>query len=54
MAVMVSSVGAMSAGTPRTRARLSTVRGHTTLAFVFNAFVVSMVGSLVVGLFATP
>ncbi|NLA66198.1 MAG: DUF1345 domain-containing protein, partial [Leucobacter sp.] len=29
MAVMVSSVGAMSAGTPRTRAGLSAVRTHT-------------------------
>ncbi len=54
MAVMVSSVGAMSAGTPRTRAGLSTVRGHTALAFVFNAFVVAMVVSLVVGLLTTP
>lgn len=53
MAVMVSSVGAMSAGTPRTRAGLSTVRSHTALAFVFNAFVVAMVVSLVAGLIAT-
>ena len=50
MAVMVSSVGAMSAGTPRTRAGLSTVRNHTALAFVFNTVVVAMVVSLVAGL----
>ncbi|ALJ20277.1 DUF1345 domain-containing protein [Microbacterium sp. No. 7] len=49
MAVMVSSVGALSAGTPRTRASLSAVRSHTALAFAFNAFVVAMVVSLVTG-----
>lgn len=52
MAVMVSSVGAMSGGTPRTRASLSTVRNHTIMAFAFNAFVVAMVISLVSGYIA--
>lgn len=53
MAVMVSSVGAMSAGTPRTRAGLSTVRTHTAFAFVFNACVVALVVSLIAGLIST-
>ncbi|QAB17957.1 DUF1345 domain-containing protein [Leucobacter muris] len=47
MAVMVSSVGAMSAGTPRTRAGLGTVRTHTFISFAFNALVVAMAVSLI-------
>lgn len=54
MSVMVSSIGAMSAGTPRTRKGLATVRTHTCIAFVFNALVVAMtvsiLGSMVQGL----
>lgn len=53
MAVMVSSVGAMSAGTPRTRAGLSTVRTHTAFAFVFNTVVLAMTVSLITGLITT-
>lgn len=47
MAVMVSSVGALSAGTPRTRAGLSAVRTHTFIAFAFNTLVVAMVVSII-------
>ena len=51
---MVSSIGAMSAGTPRTRAGLRAVRTHTYIAFIFNALVVAMtvsiLGSLIAGL----
>ncbi|QEW02531.1 DUF1345 domain-containing protein [Microbacterium lushaniae] len=50
MSVMVSSIGALSAGTPRTGAALRAVRTHTLFAFVFNAFIVAMTVSLVVGL----
>lgn len=46
MSVMVSSVGAMSAGTPRTRAALRAVRTHTYIAFIFNALVVAMTVSI--------
>ena len=53
MAVMVSSVGAMPAGTPRTRAGLSTVRTHTAFAFVFNTVVLAMTVSLITGLITT-
>ena len=49
MAVMISAVGALSGGTPRTRAALSAVRTHTYIAFGFNALVVAMVVSLVSG-----
>ncbi len=49
MAVMVSSVGALSAGTPRTRAGLGTVRTHTFIAFGFNTLVIAMIVSLVNG-----
>lgn len=49
MSLMVSCVGALSAGTPRTRAALRAVRTHTVFAFVFNAFIVAMTVSLVVG-----
>lgn len=52
MAVMVSSVGALSAGTPRTRAGLRAVRPHTVVAFAFNALVVAMIVSLVSGFIA--
>ncbi len=50
MSVMVSSVGALSAGSPRTRAGLAVVRTHTFIAFAFNALVVAMIVSLVSGL----
>ncbi len=54
MSVMVSSVGALSAGTPRTRASLKAVRTHTYIAFIFNALVVAMtvsiLGSLITSL----
>lgn len=50
MGAMVSAVGAMSAGTPRTSAGLRAVRTHTLFAFVFNTFIVAMTVSLVVGL----
>lgn len=53
MAIMVSSVGAMSAGTPRTRSGLNTVRTHTFISFAFNAIVVAMAVSLITGLIAT-
>lgn len=53
MAVMVSSVGALSGGTPRTRADLSAVRTHTVIAFTFNALVVAMVVSLMTGFLFT-
>lgn len=53
MSVMVSSVGAMSAGTPRTRAGLSAVRTHTFIAFAFNALVVAMVVSLLTTVIAS-
>lgn len=49
MAVMVSSVGAMSAGTPRTRAGLTTVRTHTFISFGFNALAVAMAVSFITG-----
>lgn len=52
MAVMVSSVGAMSAGTPRTRAGLTTVRTHIYISFAFNALIVAMAVSLITGLIA--
>lgn len=50
MAVMVSSVGAMSAGTPRTRKGLAAVRTHTCIAFIFNALVVAMTVSILGGM----
>lgn len=53
MSVMVSSVGALSAGTPRTRASLAAVRTHTFIAFGFNALVVAMTVSLVTSLIAS-
>lgn len=46
MSVMVSSVGALSAGTPKTRAGLNAVRTHTYIAFIFNALVVAMTVSI--------
>lgn len=52
MAVMVSSVGAMSAGTPRTRLGLTAVRTHTFISFAFNALVVAMAVSLITGFIA--
>ncbi|TDP92438.1 uncharacterized protein DUF1345 [Leucobacter luti] len=54
MAVMVSSVGALSAGSPRTRAGLGAVRSHTVVAFAFNALVVAMIVSLVGGFITAP
>ncbi|QIK83894.1 DUF1345 domain-containing protein [Sanguibacter sp. HDW7] len=50
MAVMVSAVGALSGGTPRTRAGLTAVRVQTIVAFAFNALVVAMAVSLMTGL----
>ena len=50
MAVMISSVGAMTAATPQTSAGLSAVRIHTVVSFFFNAFVIAMVISLLTGL----
>ncbi len=50
MSTMVSSVGAMSAGTPRTRAGLRAVRTHTWIAFMFNALVVAMTVSILGGM----
>ncbi|MHA3682745.1 DUF1345 domain-containing protein [Leucobacter sp. HY1910] len=50
MAVMISSVGAMTAATPRTSAALAAVRTHTIVSFAFNAFVIAMVISLMTGL----
>lgn len=46
MSVMVSSIGAMSAGTPRTRASLRAARSHTYIAFIFNALAVAMTVSI--------
>lgn len=53
MSTMVSSIGAMSAGTPRTRAGLRAVRTHTWIAFLFNALVVAMTVSLIGSLVST-
>lgn len=50
MAVMVSAVGALSGGTPRTRAGLTAVRVQTVVAFAFNTIVVAMAVSLITGL----
>ena len=50
--VMISSVGALSPGTPRTRAGLKAVRTHTYLAFAFNTLVVAMIVALVTGNFS--
>ncbi|KAA9130075.1 DUF1345 domain-containing protein [Microbacterium caowuchunii] len=50
LSVMISSVGALSGGTPRARTALTAMRTHTLFAFVFNAFIVAMTVSLVVGL----
>lgn len=52
MAVMVSSMAATSAGTPRTRAGLTAVRTHTFIAFVFNALIVAMTVSVLGGFIA--
>lgn len=49
MAVMITAVGALPAGTPRTRVGLRTVRTHTYIAFGFNALVVAMTVSIVAG-----
>lgn len=46
MSIMVSSVGAMSAGTPKTRKGLSAIRSHTWISFIFNAIVVAMTVSI--------
>lgn len=53
MSAMVSAVGALVPGTPQTRPGLAAVRTHTLFAFVFNAFIVAMTVSLVVGLIAS-
>ena len=50
MAVMVSAVAATSAGTPRTRAGLVTMRTQTYISFAFNAIVVAMAVSLITSL----
>lgn len=50
MSVLVSAVGALSGGTPRTRAGLAATRTHTIFAFVFNTVIVAMTVSLAVGL----
>lgn len=50
MAVMVSAVAATSAGTPRTRAGLLTMRTQTYISFAFNAIVVAMAVSLITSL----
>lgn len=52
MSTMISAVGALSGGSPRSRTGLNVVRTHTFLAFAFNALVVAMVVSLVTGLVA--
>lgn len=52
MSVMVSSMGAISGGSPRTRAGLTVVRKHTFISFIFNALVVAMVVSLMTGFIA--
>lgn len=49
MAVMISAVGALSAGTPRSRTGLRAVRTHTAIAFGFNALVVAMTVSILTG-----
>ncbi|MCD2499803.1 DUF1345 domain-containing protein [Microbacterium nymphoidis] len=50
MAMLMSALGAAAGGTARTRAGLVAVRTHGVFAFVFNALVVAMTVSLVVGL----
>lgn len=50
MSVLLTAVGALSGGKPRTRAGLSAVRTHTVFAFVFNTVIVAMTVSLAVGL----
>ncbi|SEC19047.1 Protein of unknown function [Paramicrobacterium humi] len=53
LAIMISAAGTISPAAPRSRAGLSTVRTHTVIAFVFNALVVAMTVSLIVGLIST-
>lgn len=50
MAIMVSAVAATSAGTPRTRPGLTTMRTQTYISFAFNAIVVAMAVSLITSL----
>ncbi|MBK0421833.1 DUF1345 domain-containing protein [Leucobacter sp. CSA2] len=52
MGIMVSAIGAMSAGTPRTSASLTAVRVHTSLSFAFNALIIAMTVSLIATLVA--
>lgn len=52
MAAMVSSMGALSAGIPRTRAGLTAVRTHSLIAFAFNALIVAMTVSVLGSLIA--
>ena len=49
-ALMVSAVAATSAGTPRTRSGLTTMRTQTYISFSFNAIVVGMAVSLITSL----
>ena len=53
MSVMVSSVAAMSAGTPRTRAGLTAVRTHTLVSFAFNTLVLALTVALIAGVIAS-
>lgn len=50
MSYMIATIAALSAGTPRTRAGLRSVRGQTIIAFAFNSLVIAMIVSLVLGL----
>ena len=52
-ALMISSAGALSAGTPTTRASLGAVRAHTVIAFGFNALVIAMAVSLMTSFVTT-
>jgi uncharacterized membrane protein len=50
MSFLIATVAALSAGAPRTRAGLRSVRAQTIIAFVFNSLVIAMIVSLVLGL----
>lgn len=50
MSFLIATVAALSAGTPRTRAGLRSVRAQTIIAFAFNSLVIAMIVSLVLGL----
>ncbi len=52
LALMVSSAGSHIPAVPTTRAGTRAMRGHTVIAFVFNALVIAMTVSLITNLVA--